>query len=180
MQKLINFYKMTTVRFVSKILFYLARFLAIVYFGMAVHASIALLTGWSLLFKDNGKYFQICYPFTQKPFLLGDNNLPYILFDFLGPLSLYGLFFLLLSHVFKVFFQPKLFTAYSIKHLKRFYLANFTLPSLAVLLAAIFSELDEGAVVLVFLHAILGVFAYFIAAIFQQGVQLQTEQDLII
>jgi hypothetical protein len=171
---------MTTVRFVSKILFYLSRFLAIVYFWMATHSAIALATGWSLLFKDNGKYFQICYPFTQKSFLLGDYNLPYVILDFLGPLSLYGLFFLLLSNVFKVFFQPKLFTEYGIKHLKRFYLANFTLPSLVVLLASIFSILDEGVFVLVLLHAILGIFAYFIAAIFQQGVQLQTEQDLII
>lgn len=171
---------MTTVRFVSKILFYLARFLAIVYFWMAAHSAIALATGWSLLFKDNGKYFQICFPFTQKSFLLGDYNLPYIILDFIGPLSLYGLFFLLLSNVFRVFFQPKLFTEYGIKHLKRFYLANFTLPSLVVLLASIFSILDEGVFVLVLLHAILGIFAYFIAAIFQQGVQLQTEQDLII
>ena len=49
-----------------------------------------------------------------------------------------------------------------------------------VLLAVIFSIIDEGVFVLVLLHAILGIFAYFIAAIFQQGVQLQTEQDLII
>jgi Protein of unknown function (DUF2975) len=172
---------MQNVKTVSKILFYITRFLAIFYFTISAHSTIALLTKWSLITKDNGKYFQICYPFTQKPFLLGDNNLGYMIFNFLLPLSLYGLFFLLVSNVFKVFFQPKLFTTNGVKHLKRFYLANLILPSLAVLLASIFTnKVEDPAEFLIMIHFILGVFAYFLAAIFKQGLSLQNEQDLYI
>ena len=172
---------MQNVKTVSKILFYVTRFLAILYFSISAHSIISLLTKWSLTTKDDGKYFQICYPFTQKPFLVGNNNLGYMIFNFLLPLSLYGLFFLLVSNVFKVFFQPKLFTLNGIKHLKWFYLANLILPSLSVLLASIFTnEVEDPFEFLIMIHFILGVFAYFLSAIFNQGLSLQNEQDLYI
>lgn len=172
---------MQNVKTISKILFYITRFLAILYFSISVHSMIALITKWSLKLKDNGKYFQICYPFTQKPFLVGDNNLGYMIFNFLLPMSLYGLFFLLVSNVFKVFFQPKLFTVIGVKHLRLFYLANLILPSLTVLLASIFTnKVEDPAEVLIMIHFILGIFAYFLAAIFKQGLKLQNEQDLYI
>lgn len=171
---------MKTTYIVSKILFYITRFLAIVYFTLALYSLLTLLTGWSLNFKDNGKYFQICYPFTDHPLMLGDYNLPYIIFDFLSPLSLYGLFFLLISNVFKIFFQPKLFTQNGINHLKRFYLTNLILPSVVIFLASFFVSLDNEVSVFIVLHFMLGVFAYFLAAIFKQGLNLQNEQDLFI
>ena len=172
---------MQNVKTVSKILFYVTRFLAILYFSISAHSIIALITDWSLTTKDNGKYFQICYPFTQKPFLVGENNLGYMIFNFLLPLSLYGLFFLLVSNIFKVFFQPKLFTLNGIKHLKRFYLGNLILPSLSVLLASIFTnKVEDPFEFLIMIHFILGVFTYFLAAIFNQGLSLQNEQDLYI
>lgn len=176
-----NHSMMQNVKIVSKILFYLTRFLAILYFLISAHSIIALITKWALTTKDNGKYFQICFPFTQKPFLVGDNNLDYMIFNFLLPLSLYGLFFLLVSNVFKVFFQPKLFTLNGIKHLKWFYLANLIFPSLSVLLASIFTnKVEDPGEFLIVLHFILGIFAYFLAAIFKQGLNLQNEQDLYI
>lgn len=171
---------MRTTYIVSKILFYVTRFLAIVYFTLALYSVLTLSTGWSLTFKDSGKYFQVCYPFTDYPLMLGDYNLPYIIFDFLAPLSLYGLFFLLISNVFKVFFQPKLFTQNGINHLRRFYLANLLLPVITIFIASIFVPLDNEVSIFIVLHFMLGVFAYFLAAIFKQGLNLQNEQDLFI
>lgn len=171
---------MNNVKIISKILFYITRFLSLAYFWMSAHSLLALLTGWSLDFKDNGKHFIVCWPFTEKPFLIGDYYTGYIIFDFLLPLSLYGLFFLLVGNVFRVFYQSKFFTETNIAHLRRFYLANLLLPGTAVLLASIFAELDELAEVLIVLHFFLGIFAYFLAAIFRQGVHLQNEQDLFI
>ena len=171
---------MKTTHIVSRILFYFTRFLSIVYFFLAFYSVFTLTTGLFLTFKENGKYFQVCYPFTSKPMMLGDYNLPYILFDFLAPLSLYGLFFLLSSNVFKVFFQPKLFTQNSVVHLKRFYLSNLFIPSIVILFAFFFVSLDNEVVLFIILHGMLGAFAYFLAAIFEQGLNLQNEQDLFI
>ena len=95
-------------------------------------------------------------------------------------LFLVGLFFGLLSNVFKLFFQPKLFTQNGVTHLKRFYVANMILPTIALVLASVYTEVEELAIFFVVIHFFLGIFAFFLAAIFQQGVNLQNEQDLII
>ena len=171
---------MKSVKILSRILFYFARVLAYLYFGMAALSLLALTTGWGLNIREGGKYFQVYYPFTKTGFLNGDYNLTYILFFFLLPIALYGLFFWLLSNVFKVFFQPKLFTSYGVKHLRRFYLANCIIPGALVLVTSFFDAVEAEAFAMVVLHFTLGVFAYFFAAIFRQGVQLQKEQDLYI
>jgi hypothetical protein len=171
---------MNSVKIISKTLFYLTRVLSIAYFSMALLSVFALSTGLGLGFKENRKYFHVYYPFTSAPFLNGDYNIPYIIFYFLLPISLYGLFFLLVSNVFKVFFQPRLFTQYGIERLKGFYLANLIIPGATLVLTSIFTDVDDSTVILVALHFILGVFAYFLAAIFKQGVHLQNQQDLII
>lgn len=171
---------MKTTHLVSRILFYFTRFLSVVYFFLAAYSVFTLLTGLFLTFKENGKYFQICYPFTSHPLMLGDYNISYIIFDFLAPLSLYGLFFLLSSNVFKVFFQPKLFTQNGVVHLKRFYLSNLFIPSIVILFAFFFVSLDNEVWLFIVLHGMLGAFAYFLAAIFKQGLNLQNEQDLFI
>ncbi|MDX6188655.1 DUF2975 domain-containing protein [Flavobacterium sp. Fl-318] len=171
---------MKTTHLVSKILFYITRFLAVLYFALAAYSALALTTGWFLNFREGGKYFQICYPFTNHPLMLGDYNTPYIIFEFLSPLSLYGLFFLLISNVFKVFFQPKLFTQNGITHLRQFYLANLFIPGIVILLSSIFVSLDNEVAIFIVLHFMLGIFAYFLAAIFKQGLSLQNEQDLFI
>ncbi|WKL47739.1 DUF2975 domain-containing protein [Flavobacterium pectinovorum] len=171
---------MKTTHIVSRILFYFARFLAIVYFILALYSVFTLATGVFLTFEENGKYFQVCYPFTTHPLMLGDYNLPYILFDFLAPLSLYGIFFLLSSNVFKLFYQPKLFTTNGILHLRRFYLSNLLIPGIVIFIASFFVPLDNEVSLFIVLHGMLGVFAYFLAAIFKQGLNLQNEQDLFI
>lgn len=171
---------MNHLKLVSKLLFYLSRFLAGFYFLMATHSGIALLTGWSLNVKENGRYFQVYFPFTKTPVLNGDYNIPYIFLEFLIPLSLYGLFFLLLGNVFKVFFQTRLFTNNGVTHLKRFYLSNFIIPAVMVLLVSFIDNPEIDGIMVIVLHAIIGVFAYFLAAIFKQGLALQDEKDLFI
>ncbi len=170
---------MNTAKYISKMLLVITRILAAAYLLTALYSGLCLLTGWSLIFRDNGKYFSVLYPFTNQPFLNGDHNLPYILFDFMLPLSLYGIFFLLAGNVFKIFTRDKLFTLHGIKQLKWFYRSNLIIPPLVFLLISVFSEVDEG-IILAVLHIFLGVFAYFLAAIFKQGLNLQNEQDLII
>ncbi len=171
---------MNNVKLVSKLLFYLTQFLAGFYFLMVTHSSIALLTGWSLKFKENGKYFQVSFPFTKTPILTGDYNLPYIFLEFLFPIGLYGLFFLLLSNVFKLFFQSRLFTKNSIKHLKIFYRSNFIMPGIMFLLVSFICQPETSGIIVIVLHGIIGIFAFFLSAIFKQGVALQNEQDLFI
>lgn len=175
-----HFSQMNNVKIISKILFYITRFLAGFYLLMALHSAIALLTGWSLNIKEDGKYFQIYFPLTKKGILNGDYNLPYILFEFLIPMALYGLFFLLLSNVFKVFYQPRLFSENGVKQLKRFYLGNFIIPGIVVLIVSFIDEPEIDGIMVIGLHAIIGVFAYYLAAIFKQGLALQHEKDLFI
>jgi hypothetical protein len=91
---------------------------------------------------------------------------------------LYGLFFWLLSDIFKTFRQPKLFTPSGVNRLKRFYVGNLTIPILMLLVLAVSGDEVANLVSVTFLHMILGVFAFFMAAIFQQGLLLQEEQDL--
>jgi RsiW-degrading membrane proteinase PrsW (M82 family) len=73
-----------------------------------------------------------------------------------------------------------LFTSYGVKHLRLFYQANCIIPGLVVLLSSFFERVETESIVMVVLHFTLGVFAWFFAAIFKQGVQLQNEQDLYI
>lgn len=171
---------MQRAKWVSKILFYITRILAVIYIGITLYSLVCILTGWSTGYYGEGEHFHIFYPFTTQTLMNVDNNAPYILFEFLVPLGLYGLFFFLGSNVFKVFHQPKLFTQQGIKQLQNFYLANWILPIFAILLTAIFSSVESFAFVLVVIHFILGIFVYFLSAIFKQGLNLQNEQDLFI
>lgn len=172
---------MKNVKIISAVLFYITRFVAILYLAVTIYSFISLTTEWSFITRENGKYFSVCYPFTEKPFLNGENNWGYKIFNFLLPIGFYGVFFFLLSNVFNAFKQPKLFTKYGVNQLRWFYLANLTLPWLSILLASIFAgDIEEGLEWVAVIHFFLGVFAYFLAAIFKQGLQLQHEQDLII
>ena len=172
---------MKNVRKISSFLFYVTRFLAVLYLATTLYSIISFITEWGFIEKKGGTHFAICYPFSQTPFLLGENNWPYKLFNFLIPIGLYGLFFLLLSNIFRVFRQPKLFTQHGVNQLRWFYLANIFLPPLTILSATIFDgKVEEGLEWVAVIHFFLGVFAYFLAAIFRQGLQLQKEQDLFI
>jgi hypothetical protein len=172
---------MKSVRLISQVLFYVTRLLSILYAAIFLHAFIAIIfkTGHYNI-TANGNRFEIYYPFTSKPFLLGDNHTTYILFDFLLLLISYGLFFLLLSNVFNGFAQPKLFTKKGYKYLRWFYLCNLLIPLVILLLLSIFYIVSSEATIIVLLHMVAGIFAWFLAVIFRQGLQLQNEQDLFI
>lgn len=172
---------MKNVKIIATTLFYITRLLAILYLATTLYSIISLLTEWNYFTKDNSKHFTICFPFTETPFLNGENNWAYKVFNFIVPIGFYGLFFLLVSNVFNVFKQPKLFTVYGVNQLRWFYLSNMTIPWMTILLATIFyGKIEEGLEWVAIIHFFLGVFAYFLAAIFKQGLQLQNEQDLFI
>jgi len=170
---------MKTVRTISRVLVMFTRVASLGYLLSFILSGVALGTGWSLKLTTGGTRFEIMYPFTSSAYLLGEYNRGYII-AFLFLLGLYSLFFFLVSNVFKAFTKSRLFTVYGIKQLQWFYGANIILPFLTALIISRFYEIDNIAETLVILHVLLGVFTYFMAAIFEQGVRLQNEQDLII
>lgn len=171
---------MQATRLISKLLFYFSRLMALLYGAFFLLSAIALSTGWGLELRESGRYFSVNYPFSKQHMLNGDYNASYIVLYFLSVIFWYFLFCWLLGNVFRLFFQPRLFTDTGVRHLRNFYLANFLLPIVHVIATLLFDTLEADAVALVLLHAVVGVFAYFLAAIFRQGLQLQKEQDLYI
>lgn len=172
---------MKNVKITSTILFYIIRIVALIYLLIAIYCLFSLVTEWSYITQDNGKYFAVYYPFTETRFLLGENNWNYKIFEFLVPIGSYGIFLYLLSNVFNAFKQPKLFTELGVNRLKCFYIANIFAPSLIALLAFIFTgTVQDDFWWFIVGHFLLGVFAYFLYAIFKQGLNLQNEQDLYI
>ena len=174
-------FKMKKVKIISTILFYPVRILAIVYLIVTLYSAISVFTEWSYITRENGNNFSVCYPFTDTPFLNGHNSWGYKLFNFLIPIGFIGIFFLILSNIFNVFRQQRLFTFYGVKQLKWFCLINIFILPVNILLASVFSgEIEEGLDIVAVVVFILGIFSFFLAAIFKQGLNLQNEQDLYI
>jgi hypothetical protein len=174
---------MKTVRFVANLLFYFSRIGAIIFMLTALYAGIVILLfqyasnpGVPMTVLENGS-FQIFYPFTNTPFLLGDYTTTYLVIS-LATIIFYGIFLWLLSGVFLAFRQEKLFTRKGVMRLSRFYITNLTVPVLLLVLLALFGQELTDIIRITFLHLLIGVFAFFMAAIFRQGVLLQEEQDL--
>ena len=175
-----NITNMKSVHLTAKILLHLSRLLAVIYFITFVYALISLEgKSASVLLHDANSQFIIYIPFTHIPFLLGFYNPIYIWLEFLPLFLLYAFFFVLLSYVFGVFTQERLFTHRGYNYLRVFYLANFTLPVIMLFLTELLSEASFDAWGIVGLHLLLGIFIFFMAAIFKQGLKLQDEQDLI-
>lgn len=175
---------MKTVRALAAVLYTCSRIASIVYLLTAVYTlGVVLLytvtssTSAPIRILPNGG-FQIYYPFTTTPFLLGEYNAWYIGTSVLT-ISFYGLFLWLLGDVFYSFKQTKLFTRKGFLKLSRFYIANLTIPILIFILLASFGKELNDIIRITFLHLVVGVFAFFMAAIFKQGLNLQDEQDLI-
>lgn len=164
----------------ARIIATISRSLALAYFLMAVYSVICLITKWCITPYGAGKFLHINYPFSQTPFLNIDNNASYIFFSFLLPISLYALFFWLTANLFLVFAKPKLFTHTNLIQLKRFYWFNWLASFPAIIISSFFVETESVVWLLALVHSILGVFAWMVAAIFKQGLQLQKEQDLFI
>jgi hypothetical protein len=173
---------MKTVRLIAGILFYISRGAALVFLATALYAAIVVVlyrytaASW-LPIKTEGDFFTIYYPFTHTAFLLGDYTTSY-LFTYLFTVVFYGFFLWLLSGVFHAFKQKKLFTEKGAVQLSRFYITNLLMPFLFFVLFLFFRSEMSDIIRIMFLHLVIGVFAYFMAAIFKQGLVLQEEQDL--
>lgn len=171
---------MEKVRLIATSLFYLARTLAIPYLATALYCVICFIFSSSLVHPlDEGRRFVINYPFTHQRFLIGDEYSFKYVFEMIALIALYGLFFWLLSNVFKTFRQEKLFTEQSVQRLRVFYLINFLAPLPFLIIHLVTGYEEEIMITISGLHAVLGVFAYFMAVIFSRGLILQKEQDLI-
>ena len=173
---------MKSVRLTAGILFYLARTGALLIFVIAMYATVVIVlshysTATWLPIQIEGNHFTIFYPFTKAPFLLGDYTASYLVPN-LAIVVFYGLFLWLLSDVFHAFKQQKLFTAKGVAQLSRFYITNLVVPFLFLILFLVFKNEMSDLIRIIFLHTVIGVFAFFMAAIFKQGVALQEEQDL--
>lgn len=172
---------MNTVRFIAGFCFYLSRIGAILFLATGTYATaiflLARYTSLNLPIKIEESTFTIFYPFTRQAFLLGDYT-PSYLFTSLFTIAFYGIFLWLLGNVFRAFRQQKLFTRKAVIGLSRFYLTNFAVPVLLLLLALIVKDEMTDFIRIMFLHLVIGIFAYFMAAIFKQGLILQEEQDL--
>ncbi|WP_229738691.1 DUF2975 domain-containing protein [Parapedobacter pyrenivorans] len=170
---------MKRTKIVAKTLNIASRVLAIGYSATTLYAGFCITTGIGTgLAEEN--LLHIFYPFTSKPFLIVENTPLYIIFSFFLPLGLYSIFFWLVSNVFGAFLQSPLFTSQNVVHLKRFYGFNLIVPALATVIASFFVPVEDFIIALIALHLILGVFIYFFAEIFNQGIGLQKEQDLYI
>jgi DUF2975 family protein len=171
---------MKLVRIISAILFYLSRILAIAYILTALHLFVSVvfkLPTFEVL--ENGR-FVIQYPFTEKNFLLGSEYTWEYVSEMVAIIGFYGLFFWLLGNVFQTFRQVPLFTKRGIRNLKLFYIINLAVSPIMFGFLSGFSHEDMPFLVMIVAHAIIGVFAFFITAIFNEGVGLQSEQDLYI
>ncbi len=169
---------MQTIRIISRVAFYCSLLLAVGYLAISLYSIIAYLFPETFM-TVTGDRFVVNYPFSKKAFLLGDNHIGYK-FNMTFIIFLYGLFFLLLSNIFRVFKKKTLFTKEGVKVLGVFAICNLTLPIIAFTLYSVILGDVDSEFVLVILHAILAIFALFLRAIFKEGLKLQTAQDLTI
>ncbi|MGL5889921.1 MAG: DUF2975 domain-containing protein [Bacteroidia bacterium] len=164
----------------SALLSYISRFFSVLYLGSSLYSMIILATETAAYrLKDGGKHFVINFPFSNSGFLAGENYARYK-FEMVAAIGLYGVFLWMLANLFDTFRQAKLFTPKSVKRLTWFYIANFTIPPLFLILHIITQDELSSLILITFLHAVLGIFAYFMSVIFKQGLKLQSEQDLFI
>ncbi len=171
---------MKLVRFISAILFFLARILAIGYIVTTLHLLFSVVFKLPTFKILENNRFAIYYPFTEKKFLLGsDYSFNYIT-EMVLIIAFYGLFFWMLGSVFQTFRKQPLFTKQGIRNLKSFFVINLVISPLLFGFLSVFSIEDMPFFPMIIAHGIIGVFAYFLTAIFNEGVGLQNEQDLYI
>ena len=174
---------MKAVRLIANFLFYLTRTAAVLYLVTTVYALLAVAlkgagVAWAPVEISGDGGFTIFYPFTRTPFLLGDYTTPYLVMMFML-IGFYSVFLWLLSEVFNAFRQQKLFTPKNVRRLVRFYIINLAVPLPGLIVTAfLYDEGLRDVMVIAFLHLVIGIFAFFMAAIFKQGLVLQEEQDL--
>ncbi len=172
---------MKKVKLISKILEIVCKVFAVLYLATAVYIILVLILDQNLdssgPFQQKGQSgFTIMLPFSNVPFLLGENTTGFKIMMLLATIG-YGTFAWLLGNVFNAFKQEKLFTRDGILKLRAFYLLNLIVPPLVLVISFFFMDDVRDLINLTILHGIIGIFAYFMASIFTQGVALQDEQD---
>jgi hypothetical protein len=171
---------MKKVRNLAGILYYISSIMAWLFIIVGAYVLITILLHAGgikgLPVEINNNHFTIFLPFSKRPFLLGDYTAAYLSVS-LSVMILYAVFLWLLSAVFNVFKQQKIFIPASVRRLQHFYRFNFYIPLLYIICLVIFNLEIRDAVVIVLLHLMISVFIYFMATIFQQGLVLQEEQD---
>ncbi len=170
---------MNNARPLASILFYLSRLLAIPYLLTSAYTAISFLLSSTLVHPIERGRFVINYPFTDQRFLIGDSYAFGYVFEMIAIIGLYGLFFWLLGNVFKTFREERLFTVAGVKRLRIFYLLNWGIPLLFLVVHVAIGYEVLTTITLAGLHFIVAIFAYFMAVIFSRGLSLQQEQDLI-
>src|SRR5262245_33166152 len=125
---------MKAVRLIAGILFYISRVGAVFLLITGIYEVVILLLSYytslsGLPVNIEQGYFTIFFPFTHKPFLLGDYT-KYYFFTSVLTVVVYGFFLWLLSSVFQSFRQKKLFTQQGVNRLARFYIINLAVPAL--------------------------------------------------
>ena len=176
---------MKTIRSVATVLFLITRIASLLALITSIYGGVIRMLADNLPessrlpfeLNPDGISFTIFYPFTRSPFLIGDKATSWFMLYILM-MFLYGIFLWMLSNVFKGFKQPRLFIPKNVSRLRMFYLFNFIVPVLFIICMLVSGEDIRDAIVIVFLHIMIGVFAYFMAVIFKQGLLLQEEQDL--
>lgn len=171
---------MKFVKTISSILYFIVKIISFGYLLTAFYVLIncAFKAPFFEILENNR--FAVNFPFTTKHFLLGSEyTFEYVSEMVLG-IGLYGAFFYVLSGVFNAFRQEKLFTHFGIKNLKYFYVFNLLFYPFFAIIWSLISVEDFPFFAMITAHLIMGVFIFFMNAIFEQGVKLQNEQDLFI
>ena len=171
---------MRSVKIISSVLYYLFKFVAIGYLATAFYTLINCIFQAPFFEKLESNRFAVNFPFSSKHFLLGSEFTTEYVAEMVLGITLYGVFFFVLSGVFNAFKQEKLFTHFGIKNLKRFYIFNLFAYPISVIIWSVITVEDFPFLAMIIAHLIMGLFVFFMNAIFEQGVKLQNEQDLFI
>ncbi|RYZ22288.1 MAG: DUF2975 domain-containing protein [Chitinophagaceae bacterium] len=165
---------------VADILFYITRVIAFLCLALCLYVAVVLLlslvASWAPIAVADGS-FTIFFPFSRRPFFLGEYNLHFVTTSLLA-FGGYTCFIWLLSSVFQAFRGRRLFTQRNVGRLVRFFRFNLAAPVIGMAVLLTWQSFYTNALVISLLHVVLGTFTYFMATIFKQGLILQEEQDL--
>lgn len=162
----------------SYYLFYVARVSTFLSLALICFILLSLATN---NYETVDGQFQIALPLLPETYIKGFFDSKIVITITLAMLF-FCVFFYLLSNILKTFKDRKLFTKKAIKHLKYFAFLNLVVaPILFIVIDfIIIGRPHIGNIYNYLLTFLLGIFLLFIAAIFNQGYLVQSENDLTI
>jgi len=169
--------KMFGLKSLSVYLFYISRIASIAIGLLLLFILVSFLTG---NFELTDNQFEIKIPFVET-YIKGFYELR-IITTITLTLIFYILFFYFLSIIFKTFKAESLFTRTAIRQLNNFALFNIIGSPIAFILihVLIMKHTNFRDLPTYLLHILLGIFVFFIVAVFKKGFKVQTENDLTI